>query len=121
MLRIRFQYPTGSNLAYSIEQLSTGLFYDFANGNFVSTPLTPTFTLPEDTGIFVGRYIANLGTPASVFTNDDYVVTVHNASAPYGVFAELAATIYNGDDITVVSGASPAPIPANVGFWRAGG
>ena len=49
-LRIRFQYPTGSSLGYSIERLSDGTFFDFADSTFKATPATLIASLPEDTG-----------------------------------------------------------------------
>ncbi len=102
-LRIRFQYPTGSQLGYSIERLNDGSFYDFSTSTFVAAPTTPIATLPEDSGIFVGRYKVTLNpTPAAQFTDGDYVVTVHDQAASSNVVAELAATMHNGDDATVI-------------------
>jgi hypothetical protein len=102
-LRIRFQYPTGSKLGYSIERLSNGSFYDFSTSTFVASPTTPIATLPEDTGIFAGRFKLTLTpTPSTQFTDGDYVVTVHNQAASSAVVAELAATMHAGDDATVI-------------------
>jgi hypothetical protein len=102
-LRIRFQYTTGSNLGYSIERLSDGTFYDFSSSTFVASPTTPIASLPEDSGIFAGRFKLTLtSTPNSQFTDGDYVVTVHNQAFSSVVVAELAATMHNGDDSTVI-------------------
>src|SRR6185312_4301149 len=102
-LRIRFQYPTGSQLGYSIERLNDGSFYDFSNGTFVASPATPIANLPEDTGIFAGRFKVTLNpTPMAQFTDGDYVVTVHDQVASSNVIAELAATMHAGDDATVI-------------------
>ena len=101
-LRIRFQYPTGSKLGYSIERLIDGSFYDFSTGTFVAAPATPINSLPEDAGNFLGRYKATLTpTPVAQFSDGDYVVTVHDQSASNNVVAELAATMHSGDDATV--------------------
>ena len=102
-LRIRFQYQTGSQLGYSIERLSDGSLYDFSNGTFVASPATPISSLPEDTGIFVGRYKVTLTpTPVAQFTDGDYAVTVHDQAASNNVVAELAATMHGGDDASVI-------------------
>jgi hypothetical protein len=101
-LRIRFQYPTGSRLGYSIERLGDGMLYDFSNSTFVASPATLISPLPEDTGSFLGRYKATLTpTAAAQFTDGDYVVTVHDQANSNVVVAELAATIHSGDDATV--------------------
>ena len=102
-LRIRFQYPTGSHLGYSIERLNDGLYYDFSTSTFVASPATPIANLPEDSGIFAGRFKATVSpTPIAQFTDGDYVVTVHDQTASSAVVAELAATMHAGDDATVI-------------------
>ena len=100
-LRIRFQYPTASRLGYSIERLSDSMLYDFSNSTFVASPATPISPLPEDAGIFIGRYRSTLSpTPSSQFSDGDYVVTVHDQASSSAVVAELAATFHSGDDAT---------------------
>ena len=68
-------------------------------------------TLPPDTGNFSGRFKATLSpTPASVFLDGDYCVTVHNTGSSNAVIAELACVMHNGDDATVIpSGAGADP------------
>ena len=101
-LRIRFQYDTGNSLAVSIEQLSLGFFYDFKEQRFKEAPTVPLLDLPEDQGIFVGRYKLTIAsTPNPPFADGDYVVSVHDKSKQNLVVAELAATMFNGDDATV--------------------
>src|SRR4051812_35005446 len=96
-LRIRFQYPTGSQLGYSIERLGDGMLFDPSDGTFKAAPTSPIAGLPEDSGIFIGRYKATLSpTPAAQFTDGDYVVTVHDQKASGAVVAELAATMHGG-------------------------
>jgi hypothetical protein len=113
-LRIRFQYPTGSKLGYSIERLNDGLLYDSSNSTFVATPSTLISPLPEDSGSFIGRYKATLtSTPAAQFTNGDYVVTVHDLANSDAVVAELGATFYAGNDATVI----PQPIGTAIDPW----
>ncbi len=108
-LRIRFQYPTGSQLGYSIERLGDGMLYDPSDGTFKAAPASPIAGLPEDTGIFAGRYKATLSpTPTVQFTDGDYVVTVHDQGASGAVVAELAATLHGGDDATVFPAAAGA-------------
>ena len=98
-LRIRFQYPTGSQLGYSVERLSDGLLLDFADGTFKATPTTLVAALPEDSGSFLGRYKITLSpTPVAQFTDGHYAVTVHDEKNSNAVVAELASTIRNGDD-----------------------
>ncbi len=104
-LRIRFQYPTGSKLGYSIERLGDGLLYDFSNGMFTSSPTTAIAGLPEDAGVFAGRFKLTLSpTPVAQFADGDYVVTIHDQGASNNVVAELGTTMRGGDDAT----ASPA-------------
>ena len=113
-LRIRFQYPTGSKLGYSIERLSDGSLYDFSTGAFAGSPATPITSLSEDIGNFLGRYKATLTpTPVSQFTDGDYVVTVHDQNASNNVVAELGATMHAGDDASVI----PQPGSAVVDPW----
>jgi hypothetical protein len=101
-LRIRYQYPTGSSLGYSIERVSDGTFFDFQTSAFSATPTTLIATLPEDSGNFAGRYKQTLSpTPQSQFTNGDYVVTIHNTSASNLVVGELVVAMFGGDDATV--------------------
>ena len=102
-LRIRFQYPTGSKLGFSIERLVDGLYLDFSTGTFVATPVTPISSLPEDSGVFLGRYKLTLSpTPVAQFVDGDYVVTVHDQANSNIVLAELGATIHAGDDASVI-------------------
>jgi hypothetical protein len=104
-LRIRFQYPTGSTLGYSIERLSDGTFFDFSNATFTPSPSTLVAPLPEDTGGFTGRYKVTLSsTPAAQFTDGDYVVTVHNGAAANAVVGLLGVVMHSGDDATVFPG-----------------
>jgi hypothetical protein len=104
-LRIRFQYPTGSSLGYSIERLRDGLLYDFSNGTFIASPATLISALPEDTGSFLGRYKITLVTQPSQFTDGDYVISVHNTATGNTVVAELATVLHGGDDATVIPAA----------------
>jgi hypothetical protein len=109
-LRIRFQYPTGSQLGYSIERLVDGLLYDFSTSTFVASPTTTITSLPEDTGVFKGRYKTTLSpTPSAQFTNGDYAVTIHDQGNSSNVLAELGVTMYSADDGT----AFPAPAAAD--------
>jgi hypothetical protein len=105
-LRIRFQYKPGSSLGYSVERLSDGTFFDFNDSTFKANPTTPIAALPEDTGIFIGRYKATLSsTPSAQFTDGDYVVTVHNQASANVVVGELPVVMHAGSDSTVIPGA----------------
>jgi len=115
-LRIRFQYPTGARLGYSIERLADGLLYDPADGTFKAAPSAPILPLPEDSGIFAGRYKATLApTPPVQFLDGDYCVTVHNApEASAGiadVVADLMTVMHGGDDATVFPLLKPVGLP----------
>ena len=111
-LRIRYQYPTGSSLGYSIERLSDGTFFDFNDSTFKTAPTTLIAALPEDTGSFAGRYKLTLAsTPAAQFTDGDYVVTIHNSGAVNIVVGELAVVMHAGNDGTVIPGAGEPAIP----------
>jgi hypothetical protein len=118
-MRIRFQYPTGSQLGYSIERLGDGMLFDPSDGTFKAAPSAPIASLPEDAGIFLGRYKATLSpTPAAQFTDGDYTVTVHDKGASGAVVAELSVTMHGGDDATFFpastgsgSGVDPWAVP----------
>jgi hypothetical protein len=111
-LRIRFQYQTGAALGYSVERLGDGLFFDFSDSTFKSSPVSLIASLPEDTGNFVGRYKVTLATtPASQFTDGDYVVTVHNVSAANSVVGQLAVVMHAGSDATVIPGSGGSSDP----------
>ena len=108
-LRIRFQYPSGNHLGYSVERLADGLLFDFADSTFKATPGTPIAPLPEDAGIFIGRYRATL-TP-TVWSDGDYGVTVHHTAESNVVVSELGATMKNNDDATYIQSANSAAYP----------
>lgn len=109
-LNVRFQYPTGSSLGVSIERLSDGLLYDFADGTFKGSPGTLIQAVAEDVAPFLGRYKATLTpTPEAQFSDGDYVVTVHDAANAGQVVAELGATMKGGSDGTYFPPAAPAP------------
>ena len=108
-LRVRYSYHTGSQLAYSIERLVDGLYYDFTDGTFKASPTTPVAALPEDSGVFQGRFKVTLTpTPVAQFTDGQYTVTVHDRNASNAVVAELAAIVHNGDDAPVFAPTSTA-------------
>ncbi len=107
-LRIRFQHSTGATLGYSIERLSDGSFFDNFDTTFKASPSTPIAALPEDAGIFVGRYKANVNTPT--FVDGDYVITIHDLSVSV-VVGQLACVMHSGDDATVIPGVSGGSDP----------
>jgi hypothetical protein len=126
-LRIRFQYPTGNALGYSIERLADGFLWDFSTSTFAATPVTLTAALPEDSGSFLGRYKTNLSpTPSGQFSDGDYCVTLHNVAVSNAVVGMLSAQMHGGDDATVFasfgSGADPlaAPLPGSYAAGTAG-
>ena len=93
-LRIRYQYPSGAALGYSIERLGDGTFFDFNDSTFKPFPTTLIAVLPEDTGNFAGRYKLTLGsTPVSQFTDGDYAVSIHNTTTANIVVGELAVVL----------------------------
>ena len=119
-LRIRFQHTTGASLGYSIERLSDGLFFDNTGSTFNAAPTTPTAPLPEDSGIFAGRYKATVSpTP---FADGDYAITIHDLTASL-VVGQLACVLHAGDDATVLPGSSGGVDPWSVnlpGAYAAG-
>ena len=101
-LRIRYQHSTGASLGFSIERLSDGAFFDFVDSRFRANPATPISTIPEDSGIFLGRYKVTLTpTPTDQFIDGDYVVTLHDRNASNLVIAQLGGTMHGGDDATI--------------------
>ena len=111
-LRIRYQYPPGSALGYSIERLSDGTFFDFNDSTFKANPTTLITALPEDTGSFAGRYKVTLAsTPTAQFADGDFAVSVHNTAAANTVVAELAVVMRSGSDATTFAGAGAGGDP----------
>lgn len=116
-LRIRFQYPSGANLAYSIERLADGQFYDFTTSQFAARCDCMTAPLPEDQGIFLGRYKTTLAsTPASVFNDGNYTVSIHDLAKSNLVVAQLGAIMTSGEDVTPPSIASRFSALLDPGF-----
>ena len=108
-LRVRYSYPTGSQLGYSIERLSDGLFFDFADATFKASPTTTVAALAEDSTNFIGRYKVTLSpTPMAQFTDGSYTVTVHDRQTSNSVVAELAVVFRNGDDLPTFAAGSTA-------------
>jgi hypothetical protein len=114
-LRIRYQYPTGQSLGYSLERLTDGTFFDFSDSTFKPTPASLIAPLPEDSGSFAGRYKVTLSsTPTAQFTDGDYTVTVHNTASSNQVVGQLAVIMHAGDDTTVIPGGPVASVTAPV-------
>ena len=117
-MRVRYSYPTGSTLGYSIERLSDGLFFDFADQTFKATPTTTVAPLPEDSSDFKGRYKVTLtSTPVAKFTDGQYMVTVHDRQASNTVVAELLSIFQNGDDSPTFAASST--VGATADPWSA--
>ena len=102
-LRIRYQHPTGASLGYSIERLADGSFFDNLDATFRAIPTTPITSLPEDSGIFAGRYKTTL-TPTP-FLDGDYAITIHDLTASF-VIGQLSCVMHSGDDATLILGSS---------------
>ncbi len=98
-LRIRFQYPTAATLAFSVERLADLKLYDFSDATFKASPVLPTATLPEGTGIHAGQYASQIAsTPIAQWTDGDYVVTVHDAASGFLVVNNLGVAMIAGSD-----------------------
>jgi hypothetical protein len=104
-LPIRINYAPGSSLAYSVERLADGLWFDFADSRFRASPATPTRALAAGTGAYLGRYSDTLApTSAAQWANGAYAVVIHDAAAG-GAIGEFEVVMYNGDAAPVF----PAP------------
>src|SRR5258708_6236251 len=113
-LRIRYQHTSGSSLGYSIERLSDGSLFDFASSAFSTDPGTPISPLPEDTGIFAGRYkVTQSPTPPAQFTDGSFVVTTHDLVAN-NVAGQLQVEMHSGDDAPVFPTAAGGVDPWSV-------
>ncbi len=114
-LRIRFQYPTAASLAYSIERLTDGSLFDFADSTFKVSPATPLAPLVEDIAPFAGRYRASMSaTPQSQFSDGDYAVAIHNVIAQNVVVGLLGSVMHSGDDATVFPATPADPWSVNL-------
>lgn len=104
-LRVRFQFTAGAKLGISIEQLSTGLKYDFGTNTFVAAPAAEITPIVEGSGIYSGCHALTMtATPPAIFTDGDYCVYIHKLDVlalEASVQAILACTMFNGDDATV--------------------
>jgi hypothetical protein len=101
-LRIRFQHVPGASLAYSIERLADGLYFDFSDGTFKANPTTPVAGLTAGTGIYASRYAAVLTpTPPSQFANGEYAIGIHDTASANALIGLMAARMYNGDDAPI--------------------
>ena len=103
-LHIRYAYPPGYSLGYSIERLTDGYFYDFASGTFTATPATQVNALTAAGGNLVGLYRDNIAsTPQGQFANGEYSINLHNTAAGNAVVGLIGATMANGDSAPVVN------------------
>ncbi len=102
--RIRYAYPPGFSLGYSIERLIDGLYYDFADSTFKATATTPVNALSVLAGNYVGLYRDTVtSTPQAQFTNGEYSVNIHNMASANAIVGLLGMTMYNGDSAPVFS------------------
>jgi hypothetical protein len=101
-MRIRFPSEPDQSLAWSYEQLATGLFLDFKDNTFKATPGTPTRPLVEGTGLYRGSYRDNLADDVTkAYPDGDYSVYVHEvAGHEQRVVLDgiLLVTMTGGDD-----------------------
>lgn len=116
-MRFRFQYSSGSNLGFSVERLADGLFFDFATSGstaqtFCSTPTQQIMPVTEGAGVLLGSYNYTItNTPATVFTDGDYALRIHNIASADMVVGLIGDVMYNGDDEPVFpSGAGVDPL-----------
>lgn len=118
-MRIRFQYPTGRTLGYSIERLADGFLFDPSDSTFKASPASPVAPLPEDVGVFAGRYKVTLTpTPVAQFADGDYAITIHDVGGSGRVVGQLACLFRSGDDATAaVSSGGTGPYPTALDPW----
>lgn len=100
-LRIRYRNAAGLSLGFSIERLADGLFYDFDDDTFKSTPTTPTADLTAGTDYLLGEYAETLDPlDTGQFTDGDYKIGIHDRNVSNLEIDLVRATIFNGDDTT---------------------
>lgn len=109
---------TGKSLAYSVTQYPfgpvtgtgpAGLKFDFNDATFKATPVTPTHSMAESPALsgFYADTIAS--TPANVWTNGEYLVTVSDVTSTPVLLRNLYAEMTSGDD--GYTGRLPLPVP----------
>jgi hypothetical protein len=107
VLWIRCQFPTGSTLGYTIERLIDETFFDFNNSTFARSSIAPINPLHGDSENYAGRYKVTLDTiPASVFTDGDCVITIHDRAASNLVAGEPSVVTDAWSDAAVISRSS---------------
>lgn len=103
-LKIRTAYTTGSSLKYSVERMSDATYFDFSDSTFKSSPTTLLASLTEGSGSLVGRYSATISsTPTGQWSDGDYTLSIHDASASNAVLAVGAFVMRDGSDATFLA------------------
>jgi len=119
--RITVTYTTGNSLVYRVKR-PDGLFYDFADSTFKSSPVTPNHALTEGNGLSQGSYSDVISsTLIATWPNGTYIAFVYLASDLVNSLASFQNTMTNGDDaggidLTGVSGLPVLCQPVN--NWR---
>ena len=83
MIAFDFPYNSGANLAFSLKQQATGLWFDFTTTvlGFVASPLLPTAVVPENPGIWRASYSGSIAaTPVANFPDGAYIAFIHDNS-----------------------------------------
>lgn len=94
-----FEFATGYTLNLDVQQISSGLFYDFANGVFSATPATQLASLPEGSGTALGQYSYQFAsTPPATWSNGSYLVRVHDQNRANQVIGLAELVMANGSD-----------------------
>jgi hypothetical protein len=99
-LRVRFSYPTGATLTYSVERLSDGQFFDFTSSTFKSSAwVSQRRNLLERSGVFAGTYADTLvSTPQVTWQDGDYNIAIHDNALANQVVAMAPFRMAGGDD-----------------------
>lgn len=104
-LRIRFPAAPDQSYAFAVEQLSTGLYFDFTATalSFTAKPAQYTSPLPADP-IFPGRYGTTIAaTPVATWPDGEYAIVVVPGAAIFTpgvtpIAGQLTAEMHYGDD-----------------------
>jgi hypothetical protein len=115
---IGLNVQSGLSLSYAVTQYPfgpvtatgpSGLLYDFSDGTFKASPVTPSHSMAEAPA-FSGFYTDTINsTPSSIWTDGQYQVVVSDVTGTPVVLRRLYAEMTDGDD--GYDGQPPLPVP----------
>jgi hypothetical protein len=105
-MHVRYTSAPGGSLAFAVERLSDGKFYDFASASFVAAnPKAATSPLTELTSSGLRGYYAATYAGTQAWWDGSYAVAIVDASSGAAVGA-FSVAMQAGTDILRMPGAA---------------